>query len=882
MLVSPTVKCMPWNGAGSRFWALSTEESSDDEDEEVTMEGEKTPNPGGDARFFRDATFAGFSVDELKRAEIMAASGASPTFCSVDAGGGQAKRPRTLARRIVDAVAERRTLKKWKGPLPQARSSPPLSLGDIWVKDARSGRNKRQSFRFGDLGETQKSPASFPAPEGGKRRSDLDPVSNFESQERVTIPVGLAGPKSWADINLTKAQAGKVFRCEGGLGMLFKRAGKPGAVPKTKRSHLLLRRLGSLGKNLEADPSVKEKEQKEKAEKVIELEEGERDKERHTTMWKQNQQGRGGMAQRGRPGERRASDDSERQRALGRQDEGRFGGGRFNSRGRGFEQGPYRSGGSFGGGRPGRGQQGFERHHNVNRRLYKEVASHPGGSSSNQYKGKEEGQVNQHYKTVGGDAEMTEADGDEAVDGSESQTGIKCGRCTKKGHLAANCTNEVYCVICDKHDHMNFKCPLLKMPRPVAHAVGYAVHGLGFYHIPHPPLSKAKKDAKMALISVEGGALSQEQLVEQLQRIFPGKWKWELKEEDELSFIAEFPSKVELQRAVAFGGADAKGEGIPVGVRIKFDKWQVKEEGYLLPKVWVRVHGIRKELREFLELWAVGSILGSTQTVDMETTRNNDFGRIFVAVLNPKLIPVHRDVVIGDHYFELRFEVEKLGVNELGEEAEVHWNGDSEEGDRGAEEEDWSEQERSPKRKKDDRETEKGLVFDKRGGGAKNASSFESLKERIQNMSKEEFNLFIRKKAEEVLDISVDKVLGEIADKVMEETEDVQSSDRRASETESQKEGRFNMEVSGGLQVDSLQDDLSGNESLLKKKAAIPEMMISPTRSSPRLQNSKSEHTLARAEGRAAKRNLEHLKGNLQSNALDSNLGNSFERGSEE
>jgi hypothetical protein len=34
---------------------------------------------------------------------------------------------------------------------------------------------------------------------------------------------------------------------------------------------------------------------------------------------------------------------------------------------------------------------------------------------------------------------------------------------------------------------------------------------------------------------------------------------------------------------------------------------------------------MRKELYEFLELWAVGSMLGSTQIVDMETTRKNDF-----------------------------------------------------------------------------------------------------------------------------------------------------------------------------------------------------------------------------------------------------------------
>jgi hypothetical protein len=73
-------------------------------------------------------------------------------------------------------------------------------------------------------------------------------------------------------------------------------------------------------------------------------------------------------------------------------------------------------------------------------------------------------------------------------------------------------------------------------------------------------------------------------------------------------------------------------------------------------------------------------MLGSTQTVDMETTRKSNFGRVLVAVLNPSLIPKELDVVIADHYFELQFEVEKWGFDENGEEAAILWNGGSVEG----------------------------------------------------------------------------------------------------------------------------------------------------------------------------------------------------------
>jgi hypothetical protein len=43
-----------------------------------------------------------------------------------------------------------------------------------------------------------------------------------------------------------------------------------------------------------------------------------------------------------------------------------------------------------------------------------------------------------------------------------------------------------------------------------------------------------------------------------------------------------------------------------------------------------------------------------------------------VVVLNPSIIPEELDVVIGDHYFELQFEVEKE-VDEDGEEATFDW-----------------------------------------------------------------------------------------------------------------------------------------------------------------------------------------------------------------
>ncbi|BAS92976.1 Os05g0241600 [Oryza sativa Japonica Group] len=91
---------------------------------------------------------------------------------------------------------------------------------------------------------------------------------------------------------------------------------------------------------------------------------------------------------------------------------------------------------------------------------------------------------------------------------------IGCSKCAQKGHVVADCTIEVCCDICNSDSHVNHRCPILKIPKPSVQAVGYAVEGLGFNHIPHTPLQRSKKGTKMALVKVIGGSLSRDKLIE--------------------------------------------------------------------------------------------------------------------------------------------------------------------------------------------------------------------------------------------------------------------------------------------------------------------------------------------------------------------------------
>ncbi|TVU42878.1 hypothetical protein EJB05_09301, partial [Eragrostis curvula] len=229
-----------------------------------------------------------------------------------------------------------------------------------------------------------------------------------------------------------------------------------------------------------------------------------------------------------------------------------------------------------------------------------------------------------------------------------------CFRCCSKGHVKEVCKVDLFCTICESEEHVAAKCPMKRKPRPMAYAVGYAVDQLGFYHIPHGPINMAKKDGLTALIKVKGGHLKEEELVGHLKRLVPGKFEWDVQLHAPDTWIAPFPSKAELKRTINFGAADLKD-----GKSLSFELYEEEEYfGEEMPFVWMKVTNLPRVLRSYEVLWAIGTMFGATQRVDMVTTRKNSFGRFKVVVMDPNIVPTQMDVVIGSRFFELQFEIE--------------------------------------------------------------------------------------------------------------------------------------------------------------------------------------------------------------------------------
>lgn len=92
----------------------------------------------------------------------------------------------------------------------------------------------------------------------------------------------------------------------------------------------------------------------------------------------------------------------------------------------------------------------------------------------------------------------------------------------------------------------------------------------GSNHYSYAPIPR-KKDSKTALVKVIGGRLSLDQVVVQLQRLVPGKWKWEPEERDDGSFVVAFLSKAGLQRSIAYEDTDVWENGVSTSVRLQFE-----------------------------------------------------------------------------------------------------------------------------------------------------------------------------------------------------------------------------------------------------------------------------------------------------------------------
>jgi hypothetical protein len=220
----------------------------------------------------------------------------------------------------------------------------------------------------------------------------------------------------------------------------------------------------------------------------------------------------------------------------------------------------------------------------------------------------------------------------------------------------------VFCEICESAAHVKGRCPLLeKAKRTYALTCGYAVGGLGFYYIPNSVVVRPKVVAKTTMVRVVEGELTVVQVKAEMERLVSTKMTWAVEEIEQNKFKTVFPSKGEMKRMIEWGMVHTKDRKVARIIEELDGGSTVKQ---VMRKVWVQMSRLPSELRDFLTIWAVGTILGVTKDVDMIFTRQFNKARMQVLVLDLALIATSVDVVIGDNVYELHFEVEPDEMSE--------------------------------------------------------------------------------------------------------------------------------------------------------------------------------------------------------------------------
>ena len=151
---------------------------------------------------------------------------------------------------------------------------------------------------------------------------------------------------------------------------------------------------------------------------------------------------------------------------------------------------------------------------------------------------------------------------------------------------------------------------------------------------------------------MESGDVPAHLVQAELARIIPVRWDWEAQQLGAKSFVVPFPSKEELDRMIAIKTLTTRNkEGTIAFAEFVDDVQPIR----LLEQVWVTVTKVPRALRSFLPLWAVGTMIGATQKVDMIHLRATGQVRILVAVFDVKKIPKFADVCVGSGIYRLLF-----------------------------------------------------------------------------------------------------------------------------------------------------------------------------------------------------------------------------------
>jgi hypothetical protein len=237
---------------------------------------------------------------------------------------------------------------------------------------------------------------------------------------------------------------------------------------------------------------------------------------------------------------------------------------------------------------------------------------------------------------------------------------VKCFRCDVVGHFSIDCTAEI-CDFCESPDHANKDCHLHSAPKPLLSVYGYGQEELLFMEVQPTPSFRPRSDnGRMGRITVTGGALPMEKIVERLRWVVDDTFQWDVQPQGNNVYKTQFPNKNELARATCIGLFQVKG----TTCSMEITEWKsATKPTKRLEEAWVLISGVPDDMmRNYLILWGLGGLIGKTKEVDMAYSRRHGVVRSLVKVVDIAHIPYQKEIWHEDECYVLTIELEEYDM----------------------------------------------------------------------------------------------------------------------------------------------------------------------------------------------------------------------------
>jgi hypothetical protein len=214
---------------------------------------------------------------------------------------------------------------------------------------------------------------------------------------------------------------------------------------------------------------------------------------------------------------------------------------------------------------------------------------------------------------------------------SDKQAKVTCFNFGQWGHFSTDCKDPRLCFICQTSDHVGRDCPEWMKPVESAQYLGSASQGLGFFHV--DVAEEVTRSGYMhflencVVLTVEEGGIEEQEIVDNMQRLFDPAWHWQFKEIEEYKFLVRFPPHKKIADTLISDITYFKMNKL--GVMVSLRAWNGDIEPYdTLDDVLVQISGIPPKWSTWKTFIQISSTLGNL----LEVEWNSVFASFFVMV----------------------------------------------------------------------------------------------------------------------------------------------------------------------------------------------------------------------------------------------------------